>query len=120
MVTSREFSAGRQEYIWRLPDNYVATTGHLFGRCRIEYSYFEYEEPKGVWSFNRLQLLIFIPTECSKIEVIYGSLNEILVCFICFWFFTPLEKFSLIWRQHSFRRKATNVELYSARIAIEQ
>ena len=39
---------------------------------------------------------------------------------VCLGFYVPLEKVSLIWRRHHDRRRASNVDLCSALMAIEQ
>ena len=47
----------------------------------------------------------------------------LLVCFcfvFCFGFFVPLENFSIIWRRHLCRWRASNFDLSSALMAIEQ
>ena len=42
------------------------------------------------------------------------------VCLFLGEFIVPLENFSLIWRRHHYRWRASNLDIYSAIVAIEQ
>ena len=44
----------------------------------------------------------------------------ILLNFVCLCFYVQLENFLLIWRRHHYRWRASNFDIYSALVAIEQ
>ena len=44
----------------------------------------------------------------------------IVSLFVCLWFYVPLKDFSLIWRRHHYRWMASNFDLCSGLMAIEQ
>ena len=46
--------------------------------------------------------------------------NVYIYLFVCLGFFVPLENFSHIWRRNNYRWRATDFDLYSAHMAIEQ
>ena len=49
----------------------------------------------------------------------FGRHSGISICDICLWLYVPLEKFSLAWRRHHYRRRASNFEQCPALMAMK-
>ena len=89
---------------------------HLISKFwRIQY--------KLIFSAKSNQMTISTCNNFSTSEkLVFEFQNEnINVClFVYMGFFLPLENFSLIWRRHHYRWRATNFELSSTLMAIKQ
>ena len=64
--------------------------------------------------------LYFQISNIFKVILLKKSVTYLSNYLICLGFYFPLENFSLIWRSHHYRRRATNPDIYSKFMAIEE
>ena len=60
-----------------------------------------------------------LPTSFKIFEIL-DQTSQMRISTICFICLIPLENFSLIWKRHHYQWRATNFDLYSALMEIEQ
>ena len=84
---------------------------------------YDYELPRNSHEERKMSIPHVIPpsaTWMTSVTQMKIWLRTVGLVVACLKLFIPLENFSLIWRHHHYRWRVSNLDLYSALMAIEQ